>query len=140
MLFTLFLLAGCNSFTSKKYEPEKKPEEYSTGIKILENNKEQLTAIKNKTADDIDLGNKIRKLEKKHSDDAELGEHVRNAIREQQPIEMKKDRKETVLVNITETADVNTRLNVLIIIILLFNVIEVSFLSFNFMRWRKTHE
>ena len=66
---SLLLLSGCGVFESKETTPpvpQKPPTQYSVATQIIEQNKEDLKQIKEKLADDIELGAKTRVLEKKH--------------------------------------------------------------------------
>lgn len=85
---SLFVLSGCGIFESKENiapPPQKPIVKPSVPLQIIENNKEDLKQIKEKLADDIELGSKTRVLEKKHpTDDLAFGTAVRTFVQKQE--------------------------------------------------------
>ena len=75
----LFFVCGCFSTQNQPEVPNN-----NTVIEILEENKEDLNKIKNKTADDLELGHYARSLVLDQDlDDSELGRAVRGRVYDQ---------------------------------------------------------
>lgn len=116
-LMCVVLLTGCGAF-------EQKPATNHVASTILENNKENLTTIKNKTADDLELGYKVRSISKKEVSDAELGSKVRVLIAKQ---EGGTSNAQFAVEIRNKTSEINNRLNtVILIIVVLILVIVIS--------------
>lgn len=98
------LLTGCSTIMQK-------PEKDHVASSILENNKQELTTIKNKTADDLELGFKVRALVKKQLTDEEFGIKVRELIAKQEGV------TSTTIDIRNKTSEINNRLNTLILIV-----------------------
>ena len=54
--FLIILLSGCGIID----EPKENPQNYGIAIDVISENKQDIEYIKNRTADDIELGHKVR--------------------------------------------------------------------------------
>ncbi len=113
----IVLLTGCGTFNHK-------PESNHIASTILENNKENLTTIKNKTADDLELGYKVRTFAKKEMTNEELASKIRVLIAKQ---EGGTSNAQFAVEIRNKTSEINNRLNtVILIIVVLILVIVIS--------------
>ena len=88
VIIIFFLLTGCMS-SNKWFDgdsPTTSKNTDSLAVQILEDNKEDLTYIKDRTADDIELGYEVRKLSNEVKDDQEFATQVRELINAQTPM------------------------------------------------------
>ena len=112
----ILFITGCSSFVQK-------PEPDHVTSSILENNKEDLTLIKNKTADDIELGYKVRTLGKKQMTDEEFGIKIREILMKQEG-----SHNSQIAIDIrNRTSEINNRLNsIILIVVIVVLIVAIS--------------
>lgn len=82
ILFVCLLLVGCGSM-QQPYTP-RGTDNYSVGVQILERNKVDIKKIKDRTADDLELGHRVRTLRAEYPNDRIFVQKVNEAMAEQE--------------------------------------------------------
>ena len=76
------ILTGCGSMNP--IYKSRSLDDYSLGVQILERNKKDIKKIKDRTADDLALGRRVRELREEYPNDRVFVQKVEDAMAEQE--------------------------------------------------------